>query len=81
MLSRRLQILLDEDRYLRLAQRAQTSGRSVAALVRDAIDQAFPHSAPRRKQAAQQIASASGMEAGDPGDLRRELEELRSRHG
>ena len=39
---RRLQILLDEARYRRVAAEADASGRSVAAVIREAIDQRFP---------------------------------------
>lgn len=38
MLTRRTQLLLDEERYSRLDRRARTTGRSVAAVIREAID-------------------------------------------
>lgn len=38
MLNRRTQLLLDEDRYGRLDQRARATGQSVAAVIREAID-------------------------------------------
>lgn len=41
-LSRRLQILVDQDRYARLERRARERGASVATLVREAIDLAYP---------------------------------------
>ncbi|MBB4661192.1 CopG family transcriptional regulator [Conexibacter arvalis] len=52
-LSRRTQILLDEERYARLEQAAQASGRSVAAVIRDAIDAklARDETAGRRREA------------------------------
>jgi len=37
-LTRRTQLLLDEERYRRLQQEADATGRSVAAIIRDAID-------------------------------------------
>ena len=37
-LTRRTQILLDEEQYRRLEEIASESGRSVASLIRDAID-------------------------------------------
>lgn len=37
-LSRRTQILLDDERYSRLERAARESGRSVAAVIREAID-------------------------------------------
>lgn len=41
-MERRLQLLLDEARYRRVAAEADSSGRSVAAVIREAIDQRFP---------------------------------------
>jgi plasmid stability protein len=41
MLNRRTQILLDEERYARLERRARQTGRSVAAVIREAIDDAL----------------------------------------
>lgn len=79
MLERRLQILLDEARYRRLADRARARGVSVARVVREAIDASLPASGPRRKAAARRVLSARRMPVPSPGDLRRELEELRGR--
>lgn len=39
MLTRRTQILLDEDRHRRLERAAEASGRSIAAIIREAIDE------------------------------------------
>ncbi|MBW0115758.1 CopG family transcriptional regulator [Pseudonocardia abyssalis] len=50
MLDRRLQILLDEERYQRISSLAKARGVSVAAVVRDAIDRGLP-SAPVRRSA------------------------------
>lgn len=41
-LSRRTQILLDEDRHQRLRLRAERTGSSMGELVREAIDLAYP---------------------------------------
>jgi hypothetical protein len=38
MLNRRTQLLLDEERYRRLDRRARDTGQSVAAVIREAID-------------------------------------------
>lgn len=53
-LSRRTQILLDDERYARLERVARESGRSVAAVIRDAIDAklARDDAAQRRRAAA-----------------------------
>lgn len=40
-LTRRLQILVEEDRFERLEQLARQRGTTVAALVREALDRAF----------------------------------------
>jgi S-adenosylmethionine:diacylglycerol 3-amino-3-carboxypropyl transferase len=40
-LERRLQLLLDQERYERLAARAKSEECSVAAVIREAIDQLF----------------------------------------
>ncbi len=42
LLERRLQLLLDAGRYERVAAEAERSGRSVAAVIREAIDLRFP---------------------------------------
>jgi hypothetical protein len=41
MLTGRLEVLIDEDRYSRLEQRARQRGTSVATLVREAINASF----------------------------------------
>lgn len=55
-LERRLQILLDEERYRRVAAEADASGRSVAAVIREAIDVRF-----RDEGDAARIRSASEL--------------------
>lgn len=42
VLERRLQLLLDAARHDRLVAESKRSGRSVASLIREAIDQRFP---------------------------------------
>jgi Ribbon-helix-helix protein, copG family len=56
-LTRRTQILLDEERYRRLEERASETGRSVASLIRDAIDAQFEDDdqARRRREAGQAL--------------------------
>ncbi len=41
LLERRLQLLLDEERYALVRSEAQRSGRSIAAVIREAIDDRF----------------------------------------
>lgn len=79
-LTRRLQILLDEDRHERLLRASRERRLSVGALVREAIDQALPGDEERRRRAGRAILTAEPMEVlDDPADLRRELDEVRSR--
>lgn len=82
MLERRLQILLDEERYRRVAAEAKSRGVSVASVVREAIDRALPATSEQRRAAAERILSAPDMELpADPSELRAELEKLRGRRG
>lgn len=64
-LSRRTQLLLDEERYERLARRAEATGASVGALIRDAIDLAYPAAAVDPREAAEQLLAAEPMDFGD----------------
>jgi len=79
MLDRRLQILLDEERYRRLHDAAQARGVSVATIVREAIDNGLTSSRARRANAGARILAADDMPVGDPDELRAELDELRAR--
>jgi hypothetical protein len=81
MLDRRFQILLDEARYERLAAEAKARGLSVGALIREAIDQAFPAASERKRRALERILSAPAVPVPEPAELKRELEEIRGRHG
>ncbi|MDQ2826847.1 MAG: antitoxin, partial [Actinomycetota bacterium] len=61
MLTRRLQILLDDERYERLARRAMEGDTSIAMLVRDAIDARYPAIDPERRALADAILTAEPM--------------------
>ncbi len=78
MFRRRLHILLDEDRYRRVAAEASARGVSVARVIRESIDALLPGDRGRRARAARRILAAPPMPVPDPDDLRRELEELRA---
>ena len=66
MLTRPLQILLDEERYERWA--------SIATVVREAIDSRYPVVDPRPGEAAAAIVAAAPMPVpDDPTELKREL--------
>jgi Ribbon-helix-helix protein, copG family len=80
MLERRLQILLDDERYRRVERVARARGTSVAAVIRDAIDRGLPETPKVRSTAARRILAAPDMPVPvDPADLRRELDDLRGR--
>jgi hypothetical protein len=79
MLERRLQVLVDEERYQRLVAVARQRNVSVAAVVRHAIDDALSSRGPERSAAARQVLSAPRMPVPDTADLLSELEDLRGR--
>jgi hypothetical protein len=81
MFGRRLQLLLDDARYQKVAAAARARGVSIAAVIREAIDHAVPSAATRRSSAARTILDAPDMPVPDPPELRRELEDLRGRVG
>ncbi|MGH3850573.1 MAG: hypothetical protein ACRDRT_12870, partial [Pseudonocardiaceae bacterium] len=81
MLSRRLQILIDDERLKRIEKEAARRKVAVAVVVRDAIDASFPVTTPARAAAARRILDAAPMEAPEQAQLLAELEELRGRRG
>jgi hypothetical protein len=80
-MDRRLQLLLDEDRYRRVAALASQRGTSVAAVIRDAIDRGLPRPERRRTAAARRILDAEDMPVPDVTALLAELDDLRGRRG
>lgn len=76
-LTRRTQVLLDEERYARLERRAGETNRSIAAVVREAIDVAYPERAMSREQAFEVLRNAPRL---DHGDAERVEREILSRH-
>jgi transposase len=77
VLSRRTQLLLDDERHRRLEEEARRTGRSIASLVREAIDLRYEvaqQSADRRRAAATLLDAPrpSGPEP-DWADVEREL--------
>lgn len=74
-LTHRLQLLLDEEQYQRLLTRSEVEGRSMGALVREAIDLIWVDDDHRKRAAADILMSAPTMPVPDPDDLRRELDE------
>ncbi|MBX3029643.1 MAG: antitoxin [Chloroflexi bacterium] len=82
MLNRRLQVLLDEDRYRRLEGVAKRRRVSVSTVVRDAIDRDLWSEADvQRAEAARRFLASPDMEVPDVPELLAELDELRGRRG
>jgi hypothetical protein len=77
MFDRRLQVLIDEDRWSRLEREANRRGVPVAVLVREAIDERFPGGVDRRRAALQAILDAEPMPVPEPDELRSELDSIR----
>jgi hypothetical protein len=79
MLTRRLQILIDDARYRRLEAVAQERRLSIAAVIRDAIDAALPGDLAKRQRAASALLAAEPMPVpGTVEELKAELDEIRS---
>ena len=78
-LDRRLQLLLDEERFRKVSRVAEQRGTSVAAVIREAIDRGLRSPDDRRAVAAERILGATPMEVPDPAELAGELEQLRAR--
>lgn len=72
-------MLLDEERYARVAAVARQERRSVASVIRDAIDAHTSATPDRRAAAWGRICAADPMPVPSPDYLRAELEELRGR--
>jgi hypothetical protein len=79
MLNRRLQVLIDQDRWVRLERESERRGVPVAVLVRDAIDERYPSGAPERRAALQAVLQAEPMTVPEPDELHEELEAIRAR--
>lgn len=79
MLDHRLQILLDDERYQKVAREAKRRGVSIAALIREALDR-LPADAEARRNALDAILAAEPMAVpADPAELRHELDAAHDR--
>ena len=75
---RRFQILLDEERYQRVAAAARTRGTSVAAVIRDAIDETLAADLERKRQAADELLAADPIPVPDTvEELKAEIRDAR----
>ncbi len=77
MLTHRLQLLLDDERYQRVQTLARQRGTSVASVIREALDRGLPTTKRRRSAAARRILAAEPMQVEN---LIAELDDLRGRH-
>lgn len=74
----RLQVLIESEQRRRLEREAATRGTSVATLVREAIDLAFPVGMELRLDAAKTILEADPMDVPTVEELIGELDDIRS---
>lgn len=74
-LERRLQLLLDQERYERVAAEAKESGRSVNAVIREAIDAHYPPGAEARSVAWQRFFDLTDSHQSGPAET---LEEIKA---
>lgn len=81
LLTHRMQILLDEERHARLERLATAAGVSVASLVREAIDRAFPDSGGNRRQAADSILRAEPILVEDWAQMKTQMLDEMNSHG
>lgn len=81
MKTARLQILIEEAQRQRLERVAAARGTSVATVVREAIDLAFPADAEQRSAAAAAVLAAEPMDVPEVDELLDELDAVRGRRG
>lgn len=78
-LTRRLQVLVDEERYAALERESQRTGSSVGAVVRAAIDERLAPEGRRRDGAGRRLLDAPSMPVGEPDELAAEITRLADR--
>ena len=72
-LTRRLQVLIDDERYERLRREAERTGAPIGAIVRNAIDEALPTGRDQEsvEAAAKRLLEAEPMPVDDWGEMKR----------
>lgn len=80
VLNRRLQILVEEGRFEELERLARERSTTIAALVREALDKAFPtHGLPHR-MAAERFLARPPVDFENWETLKRDIEQSLERH-
>jgi Ribbon-helix-helix domain len=80
MLTHRLQVLIDEERYERLKRESAATGVPMGEIVRRAIDRELPVTADQRSAAIRRLLAADPIPVPDnPADLKREILAARSK--
>jgi predicted DNA-binding protein len=71
-LNRRLQVLIDEERWQRLRQESERTGAPIGAIVREAIDEALPAGRDPESvdAAARRLLEAEPMPVDDWGEMK-----------
>ncbi len=64
-MTRRLQILIDEERYQLLERESERLGKPIAELIRDAVDQIYMTDMAYRRAAAERLLAAEPMPVED----------------
>lgn len=79
-LNRRLQVLVDDDRYARLERQARAQRTSVATIVRQALDLVYPATGDEQRwRAVDRILDAEPIDVGDWDELSDEIESAMER--
>jgi hypothetical protein len=79
MYGHRFQVLLDDERYQRVAAAARERGVSAASVIREAIDRGLPSRTEQRRASLRTILAAEPMDVpDDPADLAAEIDEART---
>lgn len=76
-MSHRLQLLLDEERYERVAAEAKRQRISVAAVIRDAIDDRLGHRHEHKVAAADRLLAVEPVDVPPDDELVEEIHRLR----
>ncbi|MPZ52947.1 MAG: hypothetical protein GEU79_09490 [Acidimicrobiia bacterium] len=74
-LTRRLQVLLDEERFERLSDLADRRGTTVAVLVREALDRSYPRDGIAAAEAADRFLARPPRDLGEWQQHKEEIED------